>query len=134
VARESAKRSRKPGGEEMEDHDLESLKQAQVYPPPADISSRAHVKSIDEYNKLYEKSVTDPDAFWAEIAERDFYWQQKWNKVRFRLMVAFYHQNVLRCLARIFQCQLARKITRVRGVCKNVCPGRGAIYDFALCR
>ncbi len=65
----------------MEDHDLEILKQVEVYQPPADIASRAHVKSLDEYNKLYEKSVTDPDAFWGEIAERDFYWHQKWSKV-----------------------------------------------------
>ncbi|ELR25048.1 acetate-CoA ligase [Acanthamoeba castellanii str. Neff] len=65
----------------MEDHDLEILKQVEIYQPPADIASRAHVKSLDEYNKLYEKSVTDPDAFWGEIAERDFYWHQKWSKV-----------------------------------------------------
>ncbi len=72
---------RRRGRKEMEDHDLEILKQVEVYQPPADIASRAHVKSLDEYNKLYEKSVTDPDAFWGEIAERDFYWHQKWSKV-----------------------------------------------------
>jgi acetyl-CoA synthetase len=34
-----------------------------------------------QYKEMYERSIRDPEAYWAEIAET-FYWKQKWNKVR----------------------------------------------------
>ena len=52
-----------------------------TFPPPADIAAEAHVKSFDEYQKMYDRSVNDPDGFWGEIAEQ-FTWETKWNKVR----------------------------------------------------
>jgi acetyl-CoA synthetase len=30
---------------------------------------------------MYQRSIDDPEGFWAEVAE-GFYWKQKWNKVR----------------------------------------------------
>ena len=33
------------------------------------------LKSFEEYQKAYQKSVADPDAFWDEIA-RQFKWDQ----------------------------------------------------------
>jgi len=53
----------------------------QVFPPSADFSSQAHIKSLDEYKAMYKRSVEDPEGFWGEIAE-DFYWKEKWSKVR----------------------------------------------------
>ena len=50
-------------------------------PPPAPFASRARVKSMEEYRRLYEASIQDPDGFWAKIAG-DFEWFQKWKKVR----------------------------------------------------
>ena len=41
----------------------------------------AWVKSMDEYQWLYNRSIEDPDTFWAEMAEQ-FYWEKKWDKVR----------------------------------------------------
>lgn len=38
------------------------------------------LKSMDEYRAAYKRSVEDPEAFWAEIAE-NFVWRKKWNKV-----------------------------------------------------
>ena len=38
------------------------------------------IKSFDEYKAAYQKSVADPEAFWAEQAET-FQWRQKWDKV-----------------------------------------------------
>ena len=49
--------------------------------PPAEFAKRAHIKSMDEYKKMYERSIKDPDGFWSEIAN-GFYWKQKWTKVR----------------------------------------------------
>ena len=43
--------------------------------------SKAHVSSMDQYQKIYERSVADPEAFWAEVAER-ITWTKKWDSVR----------------------------------------------------
>lgn len=39
------------------------------FPPPANIQSKAHIKSMDEYQKMWEKSINEPDAFWLEQAK-----------------------------------------------------------------
>lgn len=38
------------------------------------------ISSFDEYKKAYKKSVEEPEAFWAEIAE-NFTWKKKWDTV-----------------------------------------------------
>ncbi len=37
------------------------------------------ISTEEEYNKAYEKSVADPEGFWAEIASH-FQWQKPWTK------------------------------------------------------
>lgn len=46
--------------------------------PPENVSSGAHVKSLDEYRSMYAESLADPDAFWAQIA-KDYYWKKAWS-------------------------------------------------------
>lgn len=38
------------------------------------------IKSFEEYEAAYKKSVEEPEKFWAEIAE-NFQWHRKWDKV-----------------------------------------------------
>lgn len=38
------------------------------------------IKSFDEYKAAYKKSVDEPEAFWASVAE-NFVWKKKWDKV-----------------------------------------------------
>jgi len=38
-------------------------------PPPEEFSKRAHVKSLDEYHKMYERAERDPEGFWGEQSE-----------------------------------------------------------------
>jgi acetyl-CoA synthetase len=38
------------------------------------------IKNFEDYKEVYEKSVSNPDQFWGEIAE-NFVWRQKWDKV-----------------------------------------------------
>ncbi len=52
-----------------------------LFHPPQSTVQRAHIKSLDEYKRMYQKSITDPEGFWGEIAN-GFHWQQKWTKVR----------------------------------------------------
>ena len=55
--------------------------QERVFPPATDFSGRAHISSMEQYQAMYKRSIEDPEAFWAEMAE-DFHWQKKWTKVR----------------------------------------------------
>jgi acetyl-CoA synthetase len=38
------------------------------------------IKSLEEYNSAYTKSVEQPEEFWADIAS-NFQWKKKWDKV-----------------------------------------------------
>ena len=43
--------------------------------------SNYHIKHLEEYFQVYRKSVRHPEVFWEEIAEENFVWRKKWNKV-----------------------------------------------------
>jgi acetyl-CoA synthetase len=51
-----------------------------VFAPPKELSEKAHVKSMDEYERLYRRSVEDTEGFWAELAVQ-LDWFKKWDKV-----------------------------------------------------
>lgn len=38
------------------------------------------IKSFEEYQKAYQRSIDDPESFWSEIAAH-FVWKKKWNSV-----------------------------------------------------
>ncbi|WP_346317200.1 acetate--CoA ligase [Chitinophaga sp. YIM B06452] len=38
------------------------------------------LKSFEEYQQAWQHSVTDPEGFWANVADH-FYWRRKWDKV-----------------------------------------------------
>jgi acetyl-CoA synthetase len=43
--------------------------------------SNYHIKHLEEYYKVYRKSVREPEIFWEEIAEEHFSWHKKWDNV-----------------------------------------------------
>ncbi|XP_041356714.1 acetyl-coenzyme A synthetase, cytoplasmic-like isoform X2 [Gigantopelta aegis] len=45
-----------------------------VFEPPQDLRNEAHVKSLEQYQQLYKKSVDHPEEFWSDIAKQ-FYWK-----------------------------------------------------------
>ena len=57
------------------------MSEMRTFPPSAEMSKKAHIGSIDEYEKMYKKSVEDPEGFWGEIAEKNITWFKKWDKV-----------------------------------------------------
>ncbi len=59
----------------------EEKSKEQVFNPPKEFAKNAWIKSMDEYRKMYDRSIKDPNGFWAEMAE-SFYWKEKWSKVR----------------------------------------------------
>ena len=38
------------------------------------------IKSLEQYNEAYKKSIENPEEFWGEVAE-NFTWKKKWDKV-----------------------------------------------------
>ncbi len=43
--------------------------------------SNYHIKNLEEYFQVYNKSVSDPETFWEEIAEEHFVWRKRWDNV-----------------------------------------------------
>jgi acetyl-CoA synthetase len=50
------------------------------YAPPPDFARKARVPSFDDYRRIYDESVKDPEKFWAKVAER-ITWRKRWTKV-----------------------------------------------------
>ena len=57
------------------------MSEDRTFPPSKEVSERAHIGSIEEYEKMYKRSVEDPEGFWGEIAEKNISWFKKWDKV-----------------------------------------------------
>ena len=53
-----------------------------TYNPKAEFSTNSHVKSLDEYREIYDRSIADPEGFWAEQADQRITWFEKWHTVR----------------------------------------------------
>ncbi len=43
--------------------------------------SAYHIKNLEEYFKVYRKSIREPEVFWEEIAEEHFKWRKRWDNV-----------------------------------------------------
>lgn len=56
------------------------LRENRVFPPAGEFSAKAHIKSLDEYEAMYRRSVEDPEGFWAEAAG-ELEWFAPWEKV-----------------------------------------------------
>ncbi len=57
------------------------MEEKRHFPPSKEFSAKAHIKSLEEYEKIYKRSVDDPEGFWAEMAEKTLVWFKKWDKV-----------------------------------------------------
>ena len=47
---------------------------------PQTISARAHIGSVDEYERLYREAINNPAKFWGGIAS-ELHWFKPWDKV-----------------------------------------------------
>ena len=58
----------------------EIINDIKVFKPNYRDAEKAHIPNMTAYKKIYDKSVKDPDGFWAEQAER-LDWIKKWGTV-----------------------------------------------------
>ncbi|MBI2660915.1 acetate--CoA ligase [Candidatus Woesearchaeota archaeon] len=61
-------------------HITSILSEERLFKPPKDFSKKAHIRSLQEYRKLYDASIRHPEKFWAEKAGQ-LHWFRKWEKV-----------------------------------------------------
>ncbi len=57
-----------------------TLQESRRFPPPPGIRERAYVAGDNQYEAMYQRSMEDPEAFWAEQASA-LHWFRKWDRV-----------------------------------------------------
>ena len=57
------------------------MSESRTFPPSKDFSQKAHISSMEEYERIYKRSIDDPEGFWGEMAEKNITWFKKWDKV-----------------------------------------------------
>ncbi len=66
----------------MSEQNIESILQEQrLFSPAPDFSAEAQIKSLDQYQALYDRAKSDPEGFWGELAEQELEWFEKWDQV-----------------------------------------------------
>lgn len=57
------------------------LQEKRLFEPSAEFSQAAHIKSLEEYKQIYDRAAADPAAFWADLADKELHWFEKWHTV-----------------------------------------------------
>src|SRR5262245_54237828 len=61
--------------------DIEALlKEDRLFRPNPELASRAHIGSFADYERLYARSMEDPEKFWGEMA-RELDWFEPFSQV-----------------------------------------------------
>jgi acetyl-CoA synthetase len=56
------------------------LKEGRVFPPPQDFAAHAHIKSLAEYQRIWQRAKDAPEEFWGEQA-KTLAWFKPWERV-----------------------------------------------------
>ncbi len=62
-------------------HIVNVMKEARLFPPSAEFSAKARVKSMEEYQKIWDEAAADPEKFWGDIAKEELHWFKPFDKV-----------------------------------------------------
>ena len=57
------------------------MQEKRLFPPPAEFAKRARIKSLDEYQALWDEAAADPAKFWADLAREELHWFKPFDKV-----------------------------------------------------
>src|SRR5262245_52833199 len=50
------------------------MKEKRLFPPPQQFAERARIKSLEEYEALWDEAASDPPRFWADLARDELHW------------------------------------------------------------
>ncbi|WP_225888798.1 acetate--CoA ligase [Myxococcus xanthus] len=63
-------------------HEIHSvLTEARVFPPPEAFARRAHIRSMAQYQQLWDEAAKDPDKYWGDRAREELYWKAPFQTV-----------------------------------------------------
>ncbi|QDE82255.1 acetate--CoA ligase [Myxococcus xanthus] len=63
-------------------HEIHSvLTEARVFPPPEAFARRAHIRSMEQYQQLWDEAAKDPDKYWGDRAREELYWKEPFQTV-----------------------------------------------------
>ncbi len=57
------------------------MQEERLFPPSAEFSAQARVRSLEEYQKLWEESTANPEAFWGQLAQEELHWFEPFHTV-----------------------------------------------------
>lgn len=57
------------------------LQEKRLFYPSTEFAQQAHIKSLAAAQQLYDQATADPEAFWANLAERELHWFRRWDQV-----------------------------------------------------
>ncbi|MFA7486288.1 MAG: AMP-binding protein, partial [Phycisphaerae bacterium] len=92
-----------------------------TFPPPKNIQSNAYIDSVEQYQKMWNQSVNDPDAFWLEQAKMlswfkqptkslEYKWDTKARKIEHKWFADGELNVSYNCLDRHLGTPIAKKI------------------------
>jgi acetyl-CoA synthetase len=56
------------------------MQEKRLFPPRQEFSAQARIKSMDEYQQLWDRAAADPAKFWGELAREELHWFQPFAK------------------------------------------------------
>jgi acetyl-CoA synthetase len=57
------------------------LTENRVFPPPEAFSQRAHIRSMEDYRRLWDEAAKDPEKYWGDRAREELYWKEPFRTV-----------------------------------------------------
>jgi acetyl-CoA synthetase len=59
----------------------EKIQLKEIYPVPEDVRKNAYVSGREAYDKLYRRSIDDPQGFWGDVGREQITCFKEWDKV-----------------------------------------------------
>ncbi len=62
------------------------MQESRIFPPPAEFAAQARIKSLEEYEALWNQAAADPAKFWGDLAREELHWFEpfteslRWNE------------------------------------------------------
>ena len=66
-----------PAGTQIES----TLAETRVFPPPPAFAQRAQIRSMAEYQRLYQEALEDPTGYWGARGREEIYWKEPFKTV-----------------------------------------------------
>src|SRR5687768_9581519 len=56
------------------------MQEKRLFPPPKEFSARARIKSVEEYQRIWDQAAADPAKFWGDLAREELHWFKPFEK------------------------------------------------------